>query len=154
MRIRAQILLAGLTLGMSAMPASSHDSLPGRLCEGGCLLPPTGLIGWWPGDGNAKDIQLGNDGTLENGATFSAGLVGRAFHFDGNNAYINVPDSPALHAIQSAVTVEAWINPQLSPSGAGFIVARRDPLVSEGFSLFVNNDGYLRAQLQTSGYLD
>ena len=50
MRIRAQILLAGLTLGMSAMPASSHDSLPGRLCEGGCLLPPTGLIGWWPGD--------------------------------------------------------------------------------------------------------
>jgi Concanavalin A-like lectin/glucanases superfamily len=146
--------VAGLSAGVFAAPVAVQSTSTNIVCEEGCLLPPTGLIGWWPGDGNANDIQLGNDGTPEGGATFSAGFVGRAFHFDGNTAYIDVPDSPALHAIQSAVTVEAWINPQLSPSGAGFIVARRDPVVSEGFSLFINNDGYLRAQLQTSAYLD
>jgi hypothetical protein len=29
-----------------------------------CLQPPAGLVGWWPGDGNANDIQDGNNGTL------------------------------------------------------------------------------------------
>jgi hypothetical protein len=24
-----------------------------------CTSPPLGMIGWWPGDGNASDIQWG-----------------------------------------------------------------------------------------------
>src|ERR1700734_2651895 len=84
------ITLASLSVGIFAAPVAVPSTFTSIVCEEGCLLPPTGLIGWWPGDGNAKDIQLGNDGTVESGATFSAGLVGRAFHFDGNNAYINV----------------------------------------------------------------
>jgi hypothetical protein len=73
------ISFAGLSVGIFAAPVAAQSTSTSILCEEGCLLPPAGLIGWWPGDGNAKDIQLGNDGTLETGATFSAGLVGRAF---------------------------------------------------------------------------
>ena len=36
-------------------------------------------VGWWPGDGNPNDITGSNHGTLVNGATFAAGLVGQAF---------------------------------------------------------------------------
>ena len=42
-----------------------------------CVDPPSGLVSWWPGDGNASDIVDGNDGALENGATFAAGHVGQ-----------------------------------------------------------------------------
>src|SRR5262249_14080018 len=61
-----------------------------------CLLPPPGLVSWWPGDGNANDIQDGNNGTLQGGATFAAGKVGQAFSFDGASGSVVVPDSPSL----------------------------------------------------------
>jgi hypothetical protein len=119
-------------------------------CQTGCLLPPTGLLGWWPGDGNANDIQLGSNGTLMNGATFAPGLVRQAFSFDGVSAFVDVPDTPALHAVTTAVTVDAWINPQPSAAFFGWIFARRDPFVSESIGLGINNDGFLFTTLQTS----
>src|SRR5437763_2728435 len=48
-----------------------------------CVQPPPGLVSWWPGDGNAKDIADGNPGTLQGGVTFASGKVGQAFHFNG-----------------------------------------------------------------------
>ena len=55
-----------------------------------CTLPPTGLVSWWPGDGNADDIEDGNDGTLLGGVTFAPGLVGQAFSFDGVDAFVSI----------------------------------------------------------------
>jgi hypothetical protein len=128
--------------------AQSIES-PSTLCETGCLLSPTGLIGWWTGDGTATDIQLGNNGVLMNGAAFAPGLVKQAFSLDGDDDFVDVADTPALHAIATAVTIDAWINPRTLSFGEGFVFARRDPLISEGISLFINNDGYLRTQMQT-----
>src|SRR5438105_9651082 len=59
-----------------------------------CAPPPPDIVSWWPGDGDANDIQGNNDGTLQNGATFAAGLVGQAFSFDGVNDYVEVQNSP------------------------------------------------------------
>lgn len=36
-----------------------------------CVPPPSGLVSWWPGDGNASDIQGSNSGTLLGGATLA-----------------------------------------------------------------------------------
>jgi len=36
-----------------------------------CVPPPSGLISWWPGEGNANDIVGINNGTLMNGATYA-----------------------------------------------------------------------------------
>src|SRR2546430_14268349 len=47
-----------------------------------CSAPPSGMLGWWPGDGNAKDIQSGNNGQLKNGTSFATGEVGKSFSFD------------------------------------------------------------------------
>ena len=117
-------------------------------------MPSAGLLGWWPGDGNARDVQMRSNGRLMDGAAFAPGFVREAFRFDGVNAYVNIPDTSVLRSVTNAVTVTAWIRPQLAPSGAAFLFARRDPLVTEGYSLFINNDGYLRAQFQTEDYLD
>jgi len=74
-----------------------------------CLPPPAGLVGWWPGDGNANDIVGSNHGTLQNGATFGAGKVGQAFRFDGANDIVQVPDAPSLNfSPTSPITVDLW----------------------------------------------
>ena len=54
---------------------------------------------------------------------------------------MNVPDSVSLDAITSAIMVDAWIKPETSDSGGGWFFARRNPLGSEGFGLFVVDDG-------------
>src|SRR5215471_11038156 len=62
-----------------------------------CASPPSGLVGWWPAEGNANDIIGTNNGTLLGGATASAaGMVGNTFTFDGTNSYVRITDSPAL----------------------------------------------------------
>jgi hypothetical protein len=48
-----------------------------------CVQPPLGLIGWWPGDGNAADIVGRNNGATLGDITFGPGKVGQAFSFDG-----------------------------------------------------------------------
>jgi hypothetical protein len=70
------------------------------------------LVGWWPADGNANDIQGGNNGTLQGGMTFSTGAVGQAFSFNGTDADVKVPASAATNVGTSGgFTVGAWINP-------------------------------------------
>jgi hypothetical protein len=60
-----------------------------------CVTAPSGLISWWPGDNTAIDIQSGNNGTLQNGATFASGEVGQAFSFDGSSS-VSVADTANL----------------------------------------------------------
>jgi hypothetical protein len=73
-----------------------------------CTQQPTGLVGWWPGDGNANDIKGSNHGTLENGATFDTGKVSSAFRLDGTNDFVKIPKAPELD-MTDQVTVEFWM---------------------------------------------
>src|SRR5262249_39743448 len=54
-----------------------------------CVRAPSGLVGWWPGEGNANDAAGENRGTIQNGVGFSPGKVGQAFSFDGVDDYID-----------------------------------------------------------------
>ena len=64
-----------------------------------------GLVGWWPGDGNAKDIAGTNHGILVNAST-RPGYVGEAFAFSGQNSYIQIPRSPIFDAIADTLSLE------------------------------------------------
>ncbi len=89
------LLAAGLTVA-SGVAASD------------CYPTPAGLVGWWPGEGNAGDVAGTNNGTLQGGATANVtGVVGTAFAFDGTNGYVRIPDAPALRPTN--LTVEAWV---------------------------------------------
>jgi hypothetical protein len=74
-----------------------------------CTPAPSGLGGWWPGEGNANDVVGNNNGTLVNGVTFTDGTVGQAFSFNGTSSYVSISDSPSLDAFVSQITIEAWI---------------------------------------------
>jgi hypothetical protein len=54
---------------------------------------PSGLVGWWPGDGDTVDLSGHNlPGTLQDNATFSPGKVGQAFVFDGDGDWVDLGD--------------------------------------------------------------
>jgi lysophospholipase L1-like esterase len=124
--------------------ATSFLSLPLQLCTADCFLSPSGLVGWWPAENNAKDIIGTNNGVSQGGATANAtGFVGSAFSFDGTNGYIQVPDSSAFHPTN--LTVEGWVRFSSldsagsggSPPGHQYIIFKQNSRNSdfEGFDL-------------------
>ncbi|MBI3597607.1 MAG: PxKF domain-containing protein [Nitrospirae bacterium] len=105
----------------------------------GGIFPPSGMVGWWPGDGNANDLIGSNHGALMNGATFSPGTVGQAFSFDGLDDFVNVPDAASLD-ITNQITIEAWIKPTAL---GGRIVDKITPGGPDGY-LLDTYSGHLR----------
>ena len=66
--------------------------------EGSIPLPPSqGLISWWPGEGNARDVTRTNAAVLRNGVTFASGKVGQAFSLDGKNDFVFIPGTPDIN---------------------------------------------------------
>jgi hypothetical protein len=101
---------------------------------GSCLAKPAGLVSWWPANDNATDVVSGNNGALENGATYGLGEVDDAFNLTGNTlqasdqyVLINGGTMPSNLEIQSNITLSAWIYPTAYPvnygSGAIGIIA-------------------------------
>jgi len=78
-----------------------------------CTPPPSGIVSWWPAEGNANDIVSGNNGTLQAGVAFASGLVGQALLLNNStNAFVRVPASASLENIEVAngLTIEGWID--------------------------------------------
>lgn len=83
----------------------------------GCVTPllqlgsAATLVGYWPfdeGDGaTAADVALGNPGTLY-GAAWSASFKGHALRFDGESAFVQIPNAAQYNSTE-AVSVEAWV---------------------------------------------
>src|SRR5579859_7521313 len=75
-----------------------------------CVVPPSNMVSWWPGDGNYKDIVGSNNGAPHGNMTFAAGLVGQAFSGNGvdSDTAIIVPNSPSLDVSAGDFSVDAW----------------------------------------------
>jgi hypothetical protein len=108
---------------------------------------PAGLVSWWPADGNADDIAGGNNGTLENGATFGPGEVGEAFSFNGVNQYVQIPDSPSLRP--SNVTLECWFNASTIVSNGNLISKPVGPGYYDSWDMWIGY-GYLTGVVGSS----
>jgi hypothetical protein len=48
-----------------------------------CTPAPSGLVSWWPGEGNGNDVVGNNNGTPVGGISYVSGEVGQAFQLDG-----------------------------------------------------------------------
>ncbi len=70
------------------------------------ITPPSGMVSWWPGDGNADDIIGSNDGALTGDATFATGMVGQGFSLSGSGDVFVAP-SPSLN-LTGDLTVDLW----------------------------------------------
>ena len=68
------------------------------------------MISWWPAEGDANDIQGGNDGMPVGTVTFVPGEVGQAFNFDGASGFENM-GTPGSLDLTNTLTLDGWINP-------------------------------------------
>lgn len=101
----------------------------------GQVTPPTGIVGWYAGDGDFRDSSgNGNNATPATGANvpgFAVGRVGQAFNHNGAPQYATIPDSPALRP--PSLTIEGWIN--LTGTAPSTVFAK--PLGSGSFDSYV-----------------
>jgi hypothetical protein len=107
-----------------------------------CVSPPTGLVGWWRGEGDALDQVGPTSGSLIGDTTFGTGEAGQGFVFDGLGDAIDV-GNPARLQLQN-FTIEAWIKRSSSsvasqePWGGAIFVCTWG-----GYGLGVEDDGRL-----------
>jgi GH25 family lysozyme M1 (1,4-beta-N-acetylmuramidase) len=85
----------------------------------GAAVAPTGLVDWWPGEGNIRDIFGSYNGTPKNGFSYVTGKEGLAFHFDGSTSYVTT-GAPTLAAPWTACM---WVNRQNAPGTAAALMS-------------------------------
>src|SRR5262245_22839079 len=74
-----------------------------------CVPTPSGLVSWWPAEGDGTDAVGLNSASIWNSLTFGFGEVGLAFNFDGTANYAVVPASATLDVGQGpGFTIEGW----------------------------------------------
>jgi hypothetical protein len=95
-----------------------------------CAPMASGMINWWPADGNPNDLKGYAQGTLMGGTSYTSGQVGQAFTFNGTNAYVSLPSTRQVLG-QSTVSIAAWIRPS-TPAQGGNVYAE----VGSGWTIF------------------
>ena len=99
--------------------------------------PPTtlglisGLVGYWPFDGNAMsetnayDLSgNGNHGTLTNGPTLAIGKISQATNFDGVNDNVTI-ESPSALDNMSQFSISLWYYPRSQGKfDQGFVISK------------------------------
>jgi hypothetical protein len=117
-----------------------------------CVTPPSGVVSWWPGEGNADDAVGFNSGVLMNGAAFAPGLVGEAFDFNGTSAFVEVADAPNLR-FTTAMTLETWISPRAWEGPGRQIITKWDGGVNQrSYVLYIQASGKAAIALSPDGH--
>jgi hypothetical protein len=107
-----------------------------------CVTPPSGIVSWWPAEGNALDNAGTNNGTLQTNVTYAPGEDGQGFDFNGSSSYI-VIGNPASLQLQN-FTIEAWVR-RTSSFAISLVAPNADFFAygSGGYGLGMFNDGSL-----------
>jgi chitodextrinase len=67
----------------------------------------------------------GHTGTIQNATWTTAGKYGRALAFNGSSARVTINDT-ALLRLTTGMTLEAWVNPSVAPSGWVDVIYKGD----------------------------
>lgn len=156
-----QGLLDELSIYGRALSQSEISAIYVAGSLGKCFTPPpcdpvpSGIVGWWPAEGNTDDTIGGNNGTINGGVTYSSGEVGQSFLFDGSSGYVSIPASSSLDVGSgSGMTIECWIWPNnLGPGDAQPIVEWDDP-DTVGVQLWLENPYTLFGNLRDASGTD
>ena len=107
-----------------------------------CVAAPPNMVSWWPGDGNANDIQGGSNGTLQGTAKFASGEVAQAFSFNATSDYVSIPHNDNQNT-GAQITIDAWV---LIPNAfdsnvvtAPEILSKHTPNLSDGYRFEIGN---------------
>jgi hypothetical protein len=105
---RATRVLSLAVLGLLPLAATAQPA---------CVSPPSGLVGWWRGEGNGNDNAGTNNAFALPNVSFTNGIVGRAFAFEPENlpygtySGVQIADQP-YYGLTNSLTIEGWIRPR------------------------------------------
>lgn len=143
------------TVSVAAGQIATGYAFGNYLCgAGGCAMPPTGMIAWWPfnqASGPASDITHQspprNVALLNGGAGYSAGHTGNAICFGSQSDYLRVPDAntSGLNFGSMPFAFDAWIKVTASGSNPRMILEKRvllssSPYKTRGWALYLNGN--------------
>jgi len=106
-----EVSLYNRTLSVGEV-AAIYNAGSGGKCppasEPQCVQVPSDLVSWWKGDGNANDATGAYNSTFMNGITFTDGMVGQAFDFNGIDSQVTFGNTVGNFDTND-FTVEFWI---------------------------------------------
>lgn len=94
-----------------------------------CATPPPDMISWWTGENDAQDLIGDNDGTWSGTTSYTPGMVGNTFDFNGNS-YVEVPDNPTLNLGTKDFTIDFWMK-----LGTWGVMSKYDTQTHIGFAI-------------------
>ncbi len=119
-----------------------------------CAPAPSGLISWWPGEGDAHDVGPGANNGAITGADgvvfFGPAKVNQGFlinnpSFDPSPQFIQVPHKANLN-LTSAVTLESWVKLNSTPAPAADFVVAIKGANFENYGVYITNAGEISFQ--------
>jgi formylglycine-generating enzyme required for sulfatase activity len=145
------------TLGISSYLIFGFFALSSLISFGQNSLQ-TGLVAWYPFDGNASDMSgNGNHGTV-NGATLGTdrhGQANKAYNFDGVDDFITITATSSLN-ITTQGSLSFWMNREFDQGGSSnyksFVFARPTNLKPNGGYSMTDYSWFI-IQLYDSGIL-
>jgi hypothetical protein len=109
------------TLGCFAIQAIITTTALGQPCQ----PLPSGIISWWAGEGDTKDLVGSNNAFFVTSPSFGLGEVAQGFSFSGSGNYLQIPDSPSL-TFTNDFSIELWYKDGGMGAGAyGGLIAKR-----------------------------
>ncbi|MCG9127436.1 hypothetical protein JT359_07550 [Candidatus Poribacteria bacterium] len=82
-------------------------------------------------------------------------IINSALYLDGNNSYVEIPDSNLLKRINQHITITAWIKPIAFPNRYTSIIYKGDKGTPENsnisFLIFLRNDGAIQFSSSLKG---
>jgi hypothetical protein len=114
-----------------------------------CLPPPPGLVGWWPGNGDATDWAGANHGTPAGDVAFPPGQVGAAFAITGSGR-VRFDSKFPFHEPGDA-TVAFWLKAP-PPGGHECVLwTRLDTADANRFNINLNPGGWFAFDYRSPG---
>jgi len=92
----------GSPTGNYTLTLHSDRTVPG-------VTPPSGLIGWYAGEGDTRNQQSNSPGTFNGTPTYLTDYAGQSFSMNGTDRYVEVPSATEPFNV-SSLSVEAWVN--------------------------------------------
>jgi len=135
MRILLVLVSAVILLTGYLTTAYGHEVSLSCPVEFGPIPDESGLIAYYPLDGNTADVSGNGQDAIEiNAVTPAEGKVGQGYHFNGKDSFVRLPVD-ITPTVYPQITVTAWIKPE-AVNGTRYVINQGD---HGNRNLFISN---------------
>lgn len=86
--------------------------------SGSCLSPPSGLMGWWPGNDSTADLARGHTAQRPAGNGYAPAVAANGFSLTGSGGYGVIASTSDLNVVTGpGFTLEAWVKRSSDAAG-------------------------------------